>query len=200
MADINTHNINNFRSRIGWIARPTLFDLFISSMPGLHNGGTSSTSGGADVTNDVKFTCRATSIPSSSIGEIDVKYFGRSVFYAGDRTYDPWTVTIIGMNDWKLYKYLLDWHQAINHPLENKAANANMRNFKRAGTVRVYDQVKNKTLEINLDGLWPTRISEVRLGWDLVDQPVDIEVTWRFDWISEINPSSLMGGAGVLGG
>ena len=41
------------------------------------------------------FLARAAALPASNLGLISIPYFGRTVKMAGDRQFDPWTVTII---------------------------------------------------------------------------------------------------------
>ena len=42
---------------------------------------------------------KAAEIPASNLGNIPVPYRGRVLPVAGDRTFDPWTVTIINDTD-----------------------------------------------------------------------------------------------------
>ena len=44
---------------------------------------------------DFKFLCKATSIPALSMGELTVPYRGRQIYVAGDRTYEPWAITVM---------------------------------------------------------------------------------------------------------
>ena len=52
---------------------------------------------GADAENQIRFLCKAASLPSSVIGQVEVPYFGRKIKMAGNRTFENWTITI--MND-----------------------------------------------------------------------------------------------------
>ena len=84
----NTRNITEFRSRLtGGGARSNLFEVDI----------TFPASVGPDAVRDekVNFLCKAAEIPASNIGNIPVPFRGRVLPVAGDRTFDPWTVTII---------------------------------------------------------------------------------------------------------
>lgn len=176
-------NINTFRNNVIGLARGTLFEVVIANMPQVD--------GTTTVSNQFKFTCKAASLPASTIGVIDQKYFGRSIYYAGDRSYDEWTTTIIGMNDWALYTRLLKWHEAINHPEKNIATSANMLTYKVDADVKVYDQTDGTPhLKLKLIGLWPTKIGEVALSWEDVDKGVDISTSWRFDYVKPLDTTT----------
>ena len=72
-------------------ARPNLFQVDLAFPTGIIND--------ASLTNLGKFTVRAANLPASQIGVIEVPFRGRVLKIAGDRTFEPWTITI--MNDTK---------------------------------------------------------------------------------------------------
>ena len=92
MATFNQRNITEFRSRLtGGGARANLFEVGITFPDGL----------GIDerlVSDKIPFLVKAAEIPASNLGNIPVPYRGRVLPVAGDRTFDPWTVTIINLS------------------------------------------------------------------------------------------------------
>ena len=89
----NQRNITEFRSRMtGGGARSNLFEVEIT-FP--ENIGISESS----VSDKVPFLVKAAEIPASNLGNIPVPYRGRVLPIAGDRTFDPWTVTVINDTD-----------------------------------------------------------------------------------------------------
>ena len=78
--------ISNFKAAlIGGGARPNLFEVELTTLPG-------GISWDAD---QFRYMCKAAQLPASTIAQIDVPFRGRIFKVAGDRTIDPWTVTII---------------------------------------------------------------------------------------------------------
>ena len=67
--------------------RPSLFQVVMTGVPSQEVG----------FTDKFTFTCKASTIPASTIQQIEIPYFGRQIKLAGDRTFAPWTVTV--MND-----------------------------------------------------------------------------------------------------
>ncbi len=164
-------NITNFTSSVLSLARGTTFQVIITGAP------VQSLS-----QNMMQFTCKAASLPASSIGKIEIPFWGRKIKYAGDRTYDDWETTLIGENNWTIYKQIYLWHSYMNDPAANVATTTNMQNFKADGRVYVYDQAGNTTLSATLVGLFPLDLGDVALDWDATDQAVDLSVTWSMDY------------------
>ena len=92
-------NINEFKSQlVGGGARPTLFQVQILN-PVLPN---------ADF--KVPFMVKTAQLPGSTLGTIEVPYFGRNVRYAGDRTFEDWTVTVINDEDFAILMIAISVH------------------------------------------------------------------------------------------
>ena len=84
-------NVNLFQGamKLGG-ARPSLFQVNI----------TNPANGVADI--QTPFMVKAAQIPAGTIGNIAVNYFGRPVNFAGNRTFEEWTVTILNDEDFQI--------------------------------------------------------------------------------------------------
>src|SRR6056300_513597 len=60
------------------------------------------------------FMVKAAQIPESTLGVIEVPYFGRKVKIAGDRTFAEWTVTVINDEDFLVRNAMEEWMASIN--------------------------------------------------------------------------------------
>ena len=108
MATFNQRNITEFRSRLaGGGARANLFEVEIAFPEELGINLT-------DVSDKVPFLVKAAEIPASNLGNIPVPYRGRVLPVAGDRTFDPWTVTIINDTDFVIRDAMERWSDFIN--------------------------------------------------------------------------------------
>lgn len=161
-------NINEFKSQlVGGGARPSLFQVQITN-PIL---------GAADF--KIPFMVKTATLPSSTVGEIMVPYFGRQVFQGGDREFEPWTVTVINDEDFAVRHAMEAWSNSINSHVSNTRAmpldyksDAIVTQFAKDGTaLRVY----------KFQGMFPTQISEVQVGWELSNQIQEFTVTFRYD-------------------
>ena len=86
-------NINEFKSRLrGGGARANQFKVTLP-FPGY------SAVGGE--TSDLACLCTATSIPGQTLANVAVPFRDRLLNIAGDRTFNPWSVTVLNDTDFK---------------------------------------------------------------------------------------------------
>ena len=103
----NSRSITNFRNRlVGGGARPNFFEVNIT-LP-------ESVSKLADVDTDMRFMIKAAEIPAANIGNIPIPFRGRVLPIAGDRTFDPWTITVINDTNFQIRDAMERWSDFIN--------------------------------------------------------------------------------------
>ena len=96
--------ISNFKAAlIGGGARPNLFEVELTTLP-------AGISWDAD---SFRYMAKAATLPASNIANIDVPFRGRIFKIAGDRTIDPWTVTVINDEGFKLRNAFEEWADLI---------------------------------------------------------------------------------------
>ena len=121
MADRFT--IDNFKAGVtSDFARPNLFQVdlaFPSGITGLGNKA---------LKEQGKFTVRAANLPSSQIGVIEVPFRGRVLKIAGDRTFEPWTITIMNDSKFVLRSAFELWASSIQAYNENFTSAATLGN------------------------------------------------------------------------
>ena len=117
MSDLlhSTRTIKDFRTKLlGGGARSNLFEVEIE-YPSF--GAEASSDSGGDGTGPKetgKFLIKAAEIPAANLGNIPVPFRGRVLPVAGDRTFDPWTVTIINDTDFVIRDAMERWSNSIN--------------------------------------------------------------------------------------
>jgi hypothetical protein len=171
-------NVNDFKSHlVGEGARNTLFQVEINfngvSTPEFQDG--------------FKFLCKAASLPASTVGVIEVPYFGRKIKVAGDRTFADWTTTIINLEDFGIRNTLEQWMSLINSHVGNvragdslyKDCSALVTQYKKDG-VSVAQQYK-------IENIWPAEVAAIDVDWNTTDSIEDFTVTWHYDWWTNIN-------------
>jgi len=130
----------------------------------------------------MSFMCRSASIPASTMSEVTVPYFGRTLYYQGNREYDPWSVTIVNDEDFLVRNALEEWHAAINLPGQNiTTVGANASNYKSQAEVIQYSKDGSILRKYKFNGMWPQSIDEITLDWDTNDIQ-EFGVTFRYDW------------------
>ena len=174
--------LSNFKSVLkGGGARPNLFEVTIPEFP------TYVTKDG-EMLKDLTFMCKAANLPASNVASIDVPFRGRTLKVAGDRTFDPWTLTIINDEDFKIRHAMEMWMNGISKLSNNTGAsnpNAYMKDayvyqlgrgtsgqiettnaVPDAGAGRIATAKANVLRSYRFYDIFPTAVSEIALGYD----------------------------------
>ena len=161
-------NINEFKSQLtGGGARPTLFQVQILNP--------------VDPTADFKipFMVRAAGIPSSTVGSYEVPYFGRQVKYAGDRTFEDWTVTIINDEDFAIRNALEAWSNSINSHDGNTRALP--QDYKTNAIITQFSKDGSALRSYVFEGMFPVSIEGIEMDWSSTDAIEEFTVTFQYD-------------------
>lgn len=101
---------------IGGGARPNLFQVTMNFPAGIT--GRASRLTGAGQTK-ASYMCKMASLPGSTIAPIEVPFRGRKLQIAGDRTFDPWSITVINDTDFGVRNKYEEWMNEINEHKRN---------------------------------------------------------------------------------
>ena len=189
MATFNQRNITEFRSRLsGGGARSNLFEVEIGFPEGL----------GIDenlVTDKVPFLVKAAEIPASNLGNIPVPYRGRVLPVAGDRTFDPWTVTIINDTDFIIRDAMEKWSNSIND-LQTAQGTISPEVYQRSAQVKQLSREgtapgdPEKVLRLyNFEGIYPNTVSSIPLDFGATDQIEEFQVTFNYLFYEVASPT-----------
>jgi hypothetical protein len=121
----------------------------------------------------------SSSIPASTLGTINVPYFGRQLKLAGDRTFAPWSVTIINDEDFKIRNAMEEWSNKINRFQRNVRE---IGTYKSQATVTQFAKDGSVLREYQFVGLFPQEISSIDLNWGTTDQIETFSVTFDYDY------------------
>lgn len=141
------------------------------------------------------------SLPSSTLGSVEVNYFGRAMKYAGDRTYEPWTTTVINDEDFILRRAFEQWVASINSVKENRRSTAGVldntggEGYQTSVFVSQFAKTGGDPFgQVNPEGepvpiaqyklvnCWPSDVSSIDLNWSSKDEIERFSVTWQYDY------------------
>lgn len=171
-------NINEFRTAMPADgARPNLFQVTMQFPGGL-------TADGLSASRQLTFTCRASQLPGSTIGQVPIQYFGREVKIAGNRTFQDWTLTVYNDEDFLTRRAFEQWMASLNtHTTNLRSGNA--RNSLIYGVDAKVEQF-GKAGEIiktyNFVGCWPVDLSPIDLDWGTNDSLEEYTVTLAYQY------------------
>jgi hypothetical protein len=158
---------------------------------------TNPANGVADI--KVPFLAKAASIPEVRLGNIAIPYYGRKINLAGDRTYDPWNVTIINDEDFLIRNALEQWSNAINSFEGNirTIGGSSPLLYKSDATVSQFDKSGNVIRAYIFHGIYPSDISSIDLDWEATDRIEEFRVTFTYDFWEVYSGSSTGNAGGV---
>jgi len=174
--------ISNFKSALlGGGARPNLFEVELTTLP---SGIT-----GWDATS-MRYMCKAATLPASNIANIDIPFRGRIFKVAGDRTIDPWTVTIINDESFKLRNAFEEWADKIASLERNMGAtnpeaymvDAKVYQLGRGATAESKTNAgeANSVLkEYEFYNIWPSTVAAIDLSYDSTDTIEEFTVDFQ---------------------
>ena len=202
MANLNIPNVKDrtledFKGRMsGGGVRPNLFECELyfpsDSLP-------------AGITEDAladktRFLVKAANLPASTLGVIDVPFRGRNLKIAGDRTFDPWTITVINDTDFSIRTAFERWMNLINKH-EDAAGKTNPVDYQKDMYVKQFGRGRAGGLVPTTEaaipvlksyqfyGTFPTSVSAIDLSYDSSDTIEEFTVDLQVQWWDALDPS-----------
>jgi len=170
-------NINDIRSQLtGGGARANLFEVQLP-LPAIAGGEAAAAS------QKLTFTCKASQMPGATISQVEVPYFGRRVKFAGNRTFEEWTVTVMNDEDFLVFDAINGWMNAINtHEGNVRTAGPSPISYQSTADVVHYSKTGDEIKRIKVVNMWPTNVAPIDLAWDAGDEIEEFIVTWALDY------------------
>ena len=197
MAQIPTRGISAFKSKlIGGGARPNLFEVDVTFPTAVNLAVQGDGGSGSFDTENFRFLCKTAALPGSNVTPIEVPFRGRTLKVAGDRTIEPWSVTIINDEDFSHRRAFEAWiqnmaqygdHSGLTNP-NDYMGNAVVYQLGRSesnqqGTNTTGDNSRILAQYRFID-IFPTSISEIGLSYDsenaIEEFTVDFQVQYYF--------------------
>ena len=186
--NFNDRTLDKFKARlVGGGTRPNLFECELTFPDGL----------GITTDLDFNFMVKAASLPASNINVINIPFRGRNLKVAGDRTFDPWTITVMNDTNFKIRNAFELWMNFINRHddaagvITPAAYQKDMKVFQLGrgitseGTRGALPQTGEKMpvlKQYKFYGVFPTAVSAIDLSYDSADTieefTVDLQVQW----------------------
>ena len=171
-------------------ARASLFEVFLTLPAGIAEPTAES---------QFRFVCKASSIPASTVGQIEVPYFGRKVKMAGNRTFDNWSVTVLNDEDFLVRNAFELWSSYINSHENNLRDSSviteqGLASYRTSALVRHYAKTgifgggttsgdaSIPTRQYTFVNIFPISISNIELNWETTDAIEEFTVEFAYDY------------------
>ena len=134
------------------------------------------------------FLCKGVQIPSSTIDPIAIPFRGRQLQMAGDRTFEPLSLTIINDANFTVRNTFEQWANGINNFATNTGL-ANMNDYIADVVVEQLNKAGEVPKKYDFRGCWPSSISTIDLNYDsentIEEFTVELQVQyWESDTTS----------------
>jgi len=171
-----TKDIISFRNSVREVARPNQFQVELDFPTGLAPASPSK------LAEFGTFLVKGANLPASTVGTVEVPYRGRVLKIAGDRTFEPWTVTVINDEGFKLRNAFEEWSDKISELAENRSTFANATLYQTSAVVRQLSRKGGDIKSYKFEGIYPVNISAIDLAWDSNDTAEEYTVEFAVQY------------------
>jgi len=163
--------VDDFKSKLrGGGARPNLFKTTVN-FPGYAGGDVELTS----------FLCKTAQLPASVMNVFEVPFRGRQLKMAGDRTFEPWTITIINDTDFAIRNAMERWMNGMNAHQQNTGL-SNPVDYQADLIIEQLDRDGTTLKTYNFRGCFPTSVSAIDVSYETVDAIEEFTVDFQIQY------------------
>jgi hypothetical protein len=205
--------ISEFKSRLAkGGARPNLFLVRLNFPTTLSNiADIDQIDSASELTGQAEFLVKTAQLPASTVGVIDVPFRGRMLKVAGDRTFEPWSVTVVNDGAFRLRKAFETWSRGVNALTENVSQLGygsgdpisycvDMTVFQLSRDNQTPSKTPANMNSLGEDGMevvraykffdaWPSSLSAIDLSYESNDQIEEFTVEFQYNYYEVTNPT-----------
>ena len=173
-------SIEDFKAVLqGGGVRPTMFEVELTFPDSVVSDPTLTTTEGT-------FLIKASQLPPSNVGQIQVPFRGRKLKVSGDRTFEDWSVTVINDVSFNLRKSFEEWSERIqNH--NYALGSTTLNDYFASAIVRQLDRDGTQLRAYRFEGIWPSAVDGIDLDFDSTDAVEEYGVTFAVQYWSAID-------------
>lgn len=169
-------NIADFKAQmIGGGARPNQFRVELS-FP-------SFVTGGILAGQQAQFLCKSAQLPASTLENISVLYRGRPVNFAGERTFQPWTITIYNDTTFSIRNAIEQWQAGIQN-YSATTGRVNPRDYQVDMNVHQLDRNGASVKIYKFVDAYPTTIGAIALDYEQQNQIETFDVEFQYNFFT----------------
>ena len=163
--------VDDFKSKLtGGGARANMFKATIN-FPAYAGGDSEFTS----------FMVKGAGLPASVLSQIEVPFRGRVLKIAGDRTFEPWTITVLNDAEMKVRNSFETWMNGINEHVNNTGL-TNPIDYQADMIIEQLGNDGVATKTYTLRGAFPTNVSQIDVSYDSNDtiEEFTVEINYQY--------------------
>jgi len=150
------------------------------------------------VSDKVRFLVKAAALPASTISNIAIPFRGRNLKIAGDRTFEPWTITVINDTDFSIRTSFERWMNLMNKH-EDNAGLTDPTSYqqdlfvRQLGRSEVGGSAPISAVQVpvlknyRFYGAFPTLVSSIDLSYENTDAIEEFTVEFQYQWYDALD-------------
>ena len=165
-------NIAAFKSKLACgVARPNQFKV-TCPFPGYSQVG-----GEIEI---MSFLCSGASLPASTVENVTIDFRGRAINFAGERSYEAMSLTVINDTDFKLRNAFERWQNGINNHTDNEGL-TNPADYMLDGFIDQLDRNGQTIKSYTLRSCYPDSVGDITLGYGETEiETFEVSLTYQY--------------------
>jgi len=127
------------------------------------------------------FMCKGAQLPASIIAPVPVLFRGRQLQLAGDRTFEPVSLTVINDTGFEVRNSFERWMNGINEH-NNNSGLSNPTDYMADMIIEQLNKQGEVTKTYDLRGVFPTNLSTIELSYDNENQIEEFTVEMQVQY------------------
>ena len=127
----------------------------------------------------IEFLCQAAQIPAATVGVVEQQFRGHVLKLAGDRTFEPWTVTIINDVEFSARPALEAWQTDIQE-LDSGEGITSLDYLVDRAFVEQLNKDDSVLARYEFFNMFPTSIGAIDLSYETVDALETFDVEFQY--------------------
>lgn len=143
-----------------------------------------------------QFLCKSAQLPASTVENIGVLYRGRPVNFAGERTFQPWSVAVYNDTTFGIRNALEQWSNGVQN---YNATNGRVNPTEYQVDLNVHQLDRNGAIikSYKFVDAYPTSISAIALDYEQQNAIELFDVEFTYNFFTSSNVSGPANGVGV---
>lgn len=129
----------------------------------------------------LQFLAKSAQLPSSTVADIEVMYRGRPVHFAGERTFEPWSIDVYNDNDFIVRNAFESW---VDTMANSDTTHGAMYTSLYQVDLQVQQLDRNDLIvkEYTFHDAFPMSVGQIQLDWDTNNQIEIFPVTFQYNF------------------
>lgn len=127
------------------------------------------------------FLCETATLPASTVATIQVPFRGRQAKFIGERTFEPWTVSVLNDTGFELRDAFERWMNGMNAHSANTGF-TNPADYEVDLAVDQLDKDGSVLKRYNLRGCFPTSVGSIALSYATEGEIEKFDVTFEMQY------------------